>query len=144
NSAARRALARVSGGQARLVGQLGPARKGPHQGTLRARTVRAWPPPSKQAGVEGMVTAAPTCPVVRPGQPCARPVAAAIQLLRGDGSEAASGHSDADGRFRIAAPLGHYDLVVDFSGPAGKCSAPVDVTARSYTHTDVECDTGIR
>jgi hypothetical protein len=145
NNAARWVLARVSGGQARLLGQLTPARKpGPYQGTLRVHSVQAWPPPPGASGVEGTVTAAPTCPVARPGQPCTRPVDAAIQLLRAGGSAAANGHSDAKGRFRIAAPEGHYDLVVDFSGPSGKCSAPVDVTAGSFTHTDVKCDTGIR
>ena len=146
NQAVGRALARLSGKQARLVGQLTPApKRGPHQGTLRVRSVQAWPPPpSTDGGVEGRVTAGPTCPVARPDQPCTRPVDAPVHVVRSDGSEAATGHSDADGRFRIAAPAGHYDLVVDFSGPSGRCSAPIDVAPRAYTHADVECDTGIR
>jgi hypothetical protein len=148
NAAAGRALQRVNGRQARLEGLLSPNQKpGPHNGTLKVHKVQAWPPPPTAAsGVEGHVTAGPTCPVVRPDQPCPdRPVETKVRLLRADGSIAAKGQSDQDGAFRIAAPAGHYDLVADYSGPNPQCGpVPVDVRNGRFTHADLQCDTGIR
>ena len=98
------------------------------------------------SGVEGRVTAGPTCPVQRADQPCAdRPVETTLRLLRKDGSVAATGKSGADGSFRIAVAPGSYRLVADWPSRVGGC-APVDVTVEQgqFTHADVSCDTGIR
>jgi hypothetical protein len=148
DAAAGRALRRVNGGQARLDGRLSPNQKpGPHNGTLAVHKVEAWPPPPAVAsGVEGRITAGPTCPVVNPAHPCPpRPVQTTVRLLRADGSTAAQGQSGPDGTFRVATPFGHYDLVADYPGPSPRCGPLlVDVQRGRYTHADLECDTGIR
>jgi hypothetical protein len=102
--------------------------------------------PCEQSGVEGRVTAGPTCPVQRADQPCPdQPVETTVRLLRKDGSVAATGKSDADGSFRLGVAPGNYRLVADWPSRAGGC-APVDVTVEQgrFTHADVSCDTGIR
>jgi hypothetical protein len=148
NAAAGRALRHLDGQQARLEGRLSPNQKpGPHNGTLSVHKVQAWPPPPTAAsGVEGHITAGPTCPVVNPDHPCPpRPVATNVRLLRADGSSAARGQSDKNGAFRIAAVAGHYDLVADYSGPNRQCGpVPVDVHDGRFAHADLQCDTGIR
>jgi hypothetical protein len=148
NAAAGRALQGVNGRQARLEGLLTPNRKpGPHNGTLKVHKVQAWPPPPPPAsGVEGHITAGPTCPVVNPAHPCPdRPVETKVRLLRADGSIAAKGQSAKDGAFRIAAAAGHYDLVADNSGVTPLCGpVAVDVRDGRFTHADLMCDTGIR
>jgi len=99
------------------------------------------------SGVEGMVSASPTCPVERADQPCPpRPVQTEVRVVRGDGSVAARGHSGTDGKFRVEVSAGHYRLEADYpSGPGRGCSA-VDVTVEAgrFTHADIDCDTGIR
>ena len=148
DAAAGRALRRLNGREARLEGRLSPNDKpGAHNGTLSVRKVQGWPPPPATAsGVEGRVTAGPTCPVVRPDQPCPpRPVETRVRLLRDDGSTAATGRSDKEGAFRIAVAAGHYDIVADYSGPNPRCGpVAVDVKGGRVTHADLECDTGIR
>ena len=99
--------------------------------------------------MEGIVHAGPTCPVEREDEPCPdRPVQTTLRLVRDDGSVAATGQSDVDGKFHFAAPAGKYQLVADYgsgSGGPGGCP-PVDVLIEPdrYTFADVSCDTGIR
>jgi len=115
----------------------------PSAGGPAAGSFAPCPDPS---GVEGRVTAGPTCPVQRADDPCPdKPVETTLRLLRRDGSVAATGKSGADGTFRIAAAPGSYRLEADWPSRAGGCSA-VDVTVEQgrFTHADVSCDTGIR
>ena len=98
--------------------------------------------------MEGKIHAGPTCPVEREDQPCPdQPVETSLRLVRSDGTVAANGKSDADGKFRFAAPPGKYQLVADYGsgGGPGGCP-PVDVVIEPdrYTFADVSCDTGIR
>ncbi|HTC82261.1 MAG TPA: hypothetical protein VK848_12075, partial [Acidimicrobiia bacterium] len=106
----------------------------------------AFAPCPAPSGVEGRVTAGPSCPVQRADQPCPdKPVETTLRLLRKDGSVAASGKSAADGTFRLTVAPGSYRLVADWPSRVGGC-APVDVTVESgrFTHAEVSCDTGIR
>jgi hypothetical protein len=149
---AARALPRMAGRTARLFGHLQPGRVAHHQGKLVVTRVEANnpppppPPPPGKSGVEGTVMAGPTCPVVRPDDPCAdRPVETDLRLAPANGSTAITGHSGADGRFHIQAPAGHYTLTAQYSsGPSGCQPVDVDVKAGRLTHADVSCDTGIR
>jgi hypothetical protein len=149
---AERGLRRSAGGWARLWGEFFPARDAGHQGMLKVSRVepkkapKPWPAPAR-SGVEGTVTAGPTCPVERPDQPCPpRPVGTALHLTDRSGSEVAAGRSGSDGRFSIDAPSGRYALTADYgSGRVGGCPpVAVNVSAARYTHVDLECDTGIR
>jgi hypothetical protein len=87
--------------------------------------------------------------VERADEPCPdRPVETTLRLVRSDGSVAATGKSNSDGTFRIAAPPGRYQLVADYGshpGGPGGCP-PVDVVIEPdrYSSADVACDTGIR
>ena len=143
-------LRRAAGHWGRLWGELFPARDADHQGTLRVSLVqprRSPPPPPAPSGVEGTVTAGPTCPVERPDRPCPpRPVETGLHLTDAGGSEVAAGRSGPDGKFRLDAPPGHYTLTADYgAGRVGGCPpTAVDVSRGHYAHVDLECDTGIR
>jgi hypothetical protein len=106
----------------------------------------SFAPCPEPSGVEGRVTAGPTCPVERPDQPCAdKPVETTLRLLRKDGSVAATTKSGPDGTFKVAVAPGSYRLVADWPSRVGGCG-PVDVTVERgrFTHADVSCDNGIR
>ena len=102
------------------------------------------------SGVEGIVHAGPTCPVEREDQPCPdRPVQTTLRLVRSDGSVAATGKSDENGKFHFAAPAGQYrswwpTTARAWAAPGG--CPPVDVVIEPdrYSYADVSCDSGIR
>jgi hypothetical protein len=99
------------------------------------------------SGVEGTVTASPTCPVERADQPCPpRPIETDLRLVRADGSIAARGRSGSDGRFRIEVTPARYRLEADDPEGPGRGCTPGDVVvdAGGFTHADIGCDTGIR
>jgi len=99
------------------------------------------------SGVEGVVSASPTCPVERVDQPCPpRPVQTEVRVVRGDGTVAARGDSGTDGQFRIEVVPSRYRLEADYPGGPGRGCTPMDVAVEKdrFTHADVDCDTGIR
>ncbi len=123
--------------------------------TTAASTVPSTSPtPATSSGVRGTVLFSPTCPVeqIPPLPGCApRPGPAHIQLVRGDGTVAASGNAGSDGTFAISVGPGSYTVVahtVATSAAIGRgCTAsPSAVTVtRGRTETvAVSCDTGIR
>lgn len=97
--------------------------------------------------MRGTVSAGPTCPVERVGDPCPpRPVQTALQLRTAAGTVVASGSSGGDGGFSIAAPPGSYTLETPPGSSAYPRCQPVQVTVTTGTYTlvDMTCDTGIR
>jgi hypothetical protein len=101
------------------------------------------------SGVGGQVTAGPTCPVERPGDPAcvARPVANAVLVVTGaDDSEVARFTTDASGLFRIALPAGSYTLTPQpVAGLMGTpAPEPFTVSAGRLTVVALGYDTGIR
>lgn len=104
------------------------------------------PAPPPATGAYGTVTAGPTCPVERAGQPCPpRPVSARIDAHAADGRVAASTQSGADGSYRIGLPPGNYTLVVVTGSTYPRCpDTPVTVAPGAATRADISCDTGIR
>lgn len=117
-------------------------------GSSPTATTSTAPPvlPPSGTGAYGYVTAGPTCPVERQGQPCPpRAVAAGIEARAVGGTTVASTRSDASGRYAIDLSPGSYTLVV--VTPSGWPRCPdTSVTARpgSATRVDISCDTGIR
>jgi hypothetical protein len=97
-------------------------------------------------GVYGLVSAGPTCPVERAGQPCPpRPVAAAVDARDADGQIVASTRTDNAGRYALMLSPGTYTLVVDTGSSLPRCpSDSVVITAGPPLHSDISCDTGIR
>jgi hypothetical protein len=104
---------------------------------------------AKGPGVGGRVTAGPTCPVERPGDPACAPrmVAGADLVVRGDaGAEIARLTTDGSGLFRLGLEPGEYTLepqpVEGFMGTAQP--TPFTVKVGELTWLDVAYDTGIR
>ena len=104
---------------------------------------------AKVPGAGGLVTAGPTCPVERPGDPACAPrmVAGAVLLVRdGGGAEVARVTTDASGLFRFSLQPGDYTLepqpVEGLMGTAQPM--PFTVTEGTLTWLDVAYDTGIR
>jgi Carboxypeptidase regulatory-like domain len=100
------------------------------------------------AGIRGVALAGPTCPVARPNDPaCAeRPVTGAvIHVIAGDGVEAATLTTDANGRFAVELPPGAYRLVADDVEGLMRSPEPVTVTIKgSVVDVQLSYDTGIR
>jgi hypothetical protein len=106
---------------------------------------RAAPAP-RGSGVYGYVTAGPTCPVERPGQPCPpRPLVVTVQARDPSGRQVGAATSDAAGRYLIALPPGRYTLTAAGSSPLPRCPPTmVTIDADAATRADINCDTGIR
>jgi hypothetical protein len=95
--------------------------------------------------VHGRISAGPTCPVERVGQPCPpRPVLAAIQATEGS-RVVASTRSATDGSYRLELPIGSYTISAATSTTFPRCiPRQVNVTGATDTEIDLMCDTGIR
>jgi Carboxypeptidase regulatory-like domain len=93
-----------------------------------------------------MISAGPTCPVERLGQPCSpRPVSAEVDAHARDGRTVTTTHSDPDGDYRLTLAAGQYTLVVVTSNGFPRCpSTALTVTDGPPARADVSCDTGIR
>ena len=104
------------------------------------------PPAPRGSGVYGYVTAGPTCPVERPGQPCPpRPLVVTLQARDPSGRQVGAATSDAAGRYLIALPPGRYTLTAAGSSPLPRCPPTmVTIDADTATRADINCDTGIR
>lgn len=122
----------------------GPSSTTPPANPPPSTTSAPAPPPT--TGAYGTVTAGPTCPVERAGQPCPpRPVSARIDAHAADGRVAASTQSGADGSYRIGLTPGNYTLVVVTGSTYPRCpDTPVSVAPGAATRADISCDTGIR
>jgi hypothetical protein len=117
-------------------------------GSAATTTTQAVPlvlPPSG-TGAYGYVTAGPTCPVEKQGQPCPpRPVSAGIDAHNASGVTVASTRSDSYGRYAFDLAPGRYMLVVVIPSGFPRCpETSVAVQRGSATRADVSCDTGIR
>ncbi len=126
----------------------GPRTTGPTTTPSAPAITTTVPPPLPLSGtgVRGRVTAAPTCPVERPDQPCP-PVAvhARVAAIAGDGRTAASADTDETGRYALGLAPGTYTLRIGTDGVFPRCSDEVVTVASGPPQTvDIDCDTGIR
>jgi len=100
------------------------------------------------SGIEGHVTAGPTCPVVRPDDPaCAdRPLeGVTIVVLTAAGNEAGRTTTDASGYYGITLPSGPYTIEPQPVQGMVHGSPPVPaVVGEGVTTVDIPYDTGIR
>jgi hypothetical protein len=117
-------------------------------GTASSTTMLTAPPlmPWSGTGAYGYVTAGPTCPVEKQGQPCPpRPFSGAIDAHNESGATVASTRSDSSGRYALDLSAGSYILVVvSYSGWPRCPTASVAVKSGSASRADISCDTGIR
>lgn len=99
------------------------------------------------SGVAGEITISPTCPgPVRPERTCIGPFAGAkVELLNAAGQPVGSAISSAEGRFKIKAVAGNYDLKVQVEGMYPRCATmPVRIRTRHLEQAAIECDSGMR
>jgi hypothetical protein len=115
---------------------------------LAATTATAARTP--KSGIRGVAVAGPITPVERPGVKNTRPLAGAVITVQPaeGGEEIARQAADAQGRFTIPLPAGHYRLVPlppnpDQHLPLGR---PMQVTVSEgrFVRVTVRYDTGIR
>jgi hypothetical protein len=100
---------------------------------------------SAPGGIEGSVTAGPTCPVEMQGSPCPPQVwTGTVRATAADGTEHET-LTDAAGHYQLQLAAGTYTVVpvVQDAGPV--LAKPVTVTVGDSMQTlDLQVDTGIR
>jgi hypothetical protein len=98
------------------------------------------------SGVQGTVSAGPTCPVERADAPCPpQLVAATVRATNGSGEEIATTESGSDGRYFIALPPGRYVLAATTGSAYPYCDpTEIEVPPARNIVADISCDTGIR
>jgi len=96
-------------------------------------------------GIEGTVTAGPTCPVEIQGSPCPPGVwTGTVRATASDGA-AHETQTDADGRYRLALAPGTYTVAPVIEGSGPPIAKPVTVTVGdAMQQLDLQVDTGIR
>ena len=96
--------------------------------------------------VAGVVSAGPTSPVERPGQPNTAPVATGQVVARAaDGAVAARTSIATGGSYRLELPPGRYTLIAEGTGSMRCTPVDADVSASDRPiKIDLTCDTGIR
>ncbi|MHB8328072.1 MAG: hypothetical protein ACYDD6_00340 [Acidimicrobiales bacterium] len=103
-------------------------------------------PSTTSVAVSGSVTAGPTCPVERAGQPCPpASVHGTVVAAVSGGRQAANARIGADGHYAFALSPGIYTFAVDTGSMLPRCPSRL-VTVRPGTpaRVDITCDTGIR
>jgi carboxypeptidase family protein len=105
----------------------------------------ASPAAAPAGGIEGTVTAGPTCPVEIQGSPCPPQVwTGTVRATAPDGAEHET-QTDASGLYRLALEPGTYTVVPVIEGSGPPIAKPVSVTVGDVMQTlDLQVDTGIR
>ncbi len=107
------------------------------------------------SGIDGLVVAGPTCPVIQVDVPCPdRPIGAPIHIIRMSDGSATDVQSDDHGKFRVTEEPGQYEVrplsipgrALPAPGPSQEVTVErnnVDGTGR-FASVTVTYDTGIR
>jgi Carboxypeptidase regulatory-like domain len=103
------------------------------------------PAAAPTGGIQGAVTAGPTCPVEIQGSPCPpRPWTGLIRATAEDGSTEET-QTNADGSYRLALAPGSYQVTPVVEGTGPPTARPVTVTVGdAMQRLDLQVDTGIR
>ena len=110
-------------------------------------TMAATPTPSPTlSGIEGVVLVSPIHPgPVRKDQPSARPAGNVTFVVMKMDEKVTSLTTDAEGRFRVALPPGHYTVLRDDPGARiGHWRFEVDVKPGEMTSVSWTADSGMR
>ncbi len=105
------------------------------------------PKPEPETGLQGEISAGPIQGgPSRQGVPDSRPLANTEFLVEKEKSIVASFKTDAQGRFRISLPSGHYTITrKDWKAAVGSYGPfEVDVAAGEIKKVQWNCDTGMR
>jgi hypothetical protein len=104
-------------------------------------------PETADTGIEGVITVGPTHGgPVRPGMTSSAPLANATFVVGNDGGAVAEFTTDAQGRFKVSLPPGHYTATKkDQQKRIGRYGPfDFDVVAGQMTKVEWQCDTGMR
>jgi Carboxypeptidase regulatory-like domain len=105
-------------------------------------------PAEPQSGIEGVITVSPWRPgPVRVDEPGSKPLANATFVVETQANAVASEFTtDAQGRFRVSLPPGHYKVSLKGkkSGVGKYGPFEVDVAAERMTPVQWQCDSGMR
>jgi hypothetical protein len=102
---------------------------------------------SPDTGIEGVITISPAHGgPIRVGVPNSKPLAATEFVVENEKGVVASFTTDDAGRFRVAAPPGHYTVSKkEKQGGIGRFGPfDVDVVAGQMTKVEWKCDSGMR
>jgi len=103
--------------------------------------------PPAGAGVRGVVTIEPACPVELQGSPCPdRPWSGTVRIIALDGTIVAEVDTDRDGRFAATLAPGGYDVVALTQAqrpPTGEAQRVI-VEDGAFTRLSLAVDVGIR
>ena len=105
------------------------------------------PEPRSGTGIDGAITVGPIHGgPSRAGVPDSKPLANVGFVVKRDNDVVASFSTDAQGRFRVSLPPGHYTVSrTDGQPKLGRCGPfDVDVVATQMTPVNWSCDTGMR
>jgi len=96
-------------------------------------------------GIEGTVTAGPTCPVETMDSPCPpAPWYGTVRATAADGSTHET-QTDEAGRYRLPLAPATYEVVAVVDGTGPPSAKPVEVTVgEAMQRLDLQVDTGIR
>lgn len=99
------------------------------------------------SGVAGAVSLAPSCPgPARPGRPCTVPFdGAQVQLRNEAGAVIGKASTMPDGRFKIRAPAGEYEIRIEVTGLYPRCqTTAVTIHKGQIAQVQIDCDSGMR
>lgn len=103
---------------------------------------------SSESAVTGKVSLVPSCPgPQRIDQgPCTAPFAGAHVQLRNSADVIVDRTiAAADGRFKLRAPAGKYDIEIDVTGAYPRCeTTQVTIRKGRQVEVDISCDSGMR
>jgi hypothetical protein len=100
---------------------------------------------AQSGGIEGTVSAGPTCPVEIQGSPC--PPGLWTGTVRATAADGTSHETETDdhGGYRLALEPGTYTVAPVVEGPGPPIAKPVTVTVGDVMQRlDLQVDTGIR
>lgn len=115
--------------------------------TAAAETPTPTPTPATASGIEGTIVVSPTRggPIRKGDEPSVAPVRNVQFVVKAGDATAATFTTDAEGRFQVSLPPGHY--VVALAGPApgiGRWRFEADVVAGQMTKVNWTADSGMR
>ena len=112
---------------------------------LMMRLVFGQTPAASETGLKGVITVSPARPgPTREDIPNSAPLANCAFTAKGDNGTPIPFTTDAEGRFQIALPPGHYTVSIKERRMRRCGPFEVDIAEGKMTAVDWQCDSGLR
>ena len=114
---------------------------------MTTRLVDAQTEPRSTSGIQGVITISPAYPgPTRVGVPNSKPLSNTSFTVQSAAGALTTFTTDAEGRFRVPLPPGHYTVSLKDGQPHVGRFGPfeVDVTGGKITTVAWQCDSGMR